>query len=204
MNISWHFDIPGGKGSGFRNVTSEEADVEEGDSRVFRVQCVRGEMDARATQVSANIENIRSDDVFILSTTTEVLVWKGSASNTEEAVEGERLAGKLYPDLALTVVEEGEEPTQFWNIIGAEPGSEIAASDLVTGPMLSPRLFHVTAKRAFEISNFKREDLVGDDVMLLDSGDEVYLWVGEDSEAEEASRGLDLAKQYLDADPTPR
>ena len=48
------------------------------------------------------------------------------------------------------------------------------------------------------------QDLVGDDVMLLDSGDEVYLWVGEDSEAEEASRGLDLAKQYLEADPTPR
>ena len=45
---------------------------------------------------------------------------------------------------------------------------------------------------------------MGEDVMLLDSGDEVYLWIGEDSEAEEASRGRDLAKQYLEADPTPR
>ena len=45
---------------------------------------------------------------------------------------------------------------------------------------------------------------MGDDVMLLDSGDEVYLWIGEDSEAAEVSRGLDLAKQYLDADPTQR
>ena len=45
---------------------------------------------------------------------------------------------------------------------------------------------------------------MGDDVMLLDSGDEVYLWIGEDSEAEEASRGRDLAKQYLTADPTSR
>ena len=48
------------------------------------------------------------------------------------------------------------------------------------------------------------KDLVGDDVMLLDSGDEVYLWIGEESDAEEATRGQDLAKQYLDADPTQR
>ena len=40
--------------------------------------------------------------------------------------------------------------------------------------------------------------------MLLDSGDEVYLWVGEESDPVEVSRGLDLAKQYLEADPTPR
>ena len=145
----------GGMRSGFRNV-SEEADVEKGD-RMFRVQCVRGEMDARATQVSANIDNIKSDDVFILSTHCEVLVWKGSGSNAEEAVEGERLARKLYPDLPMTVVQQGEEPTQFWSCIGAEPGAQIGDQDLVTGPMLSPRLFHVTAKRAWEISHFKRE-----------------------------------------------
>ena len=48
------------------------------------------------------------------------------------------------------------------------------------------------------------KDLVGDDVMLLDSGDEVYLWIGEESDPEEASRARELAKQYLDADPTPR
>ena len=40
--------------------------------------------------------------------------------------------------------------------------------------------------------------------MLLDSGDEVYLWIGEESDPEEAIRGRDLAKQYLDADPTQR
>ena len=147
----------GGKGSGFRNVSSAEDGGEEGDSRVFRVQCVRGEMDARATQVSATIDNIKSDDVFILSSSSEVLVWKGSASNAEEAVEGERLAGKLYPDLPVSVVQQGEEPTLFWRIIGAEPGTEIPDQGELTGPMLSPRLFHVTAKRAWEISHFKRE-----------------------------------------------
>ena len=149
--------MTGGKKSGFRNASSEESGGELGDSRVFRVQCVRGELDARATQVSASLANIRSDDVFILSTKSEVLVWKGSASNAEESAEGKRLAGKLYPDLALSVVQQGQEPPLFWTILGAKPGSKIPDDPALTGPMLSARLFHITAKRAFEISDFKRE-----------------------------------------------
>ena len=222
LENSSYLNMPGGKKSGFRNASSAESGGEAGDSRVFRVQCVRGEQDARATQVSPSIANMRSDDVFILSSRSEVLVWKGSSSNAAESVEGERLAAKLYPDLPRSVVQQGQEPSLFWSILGAEPGTEIADSEALNAPVLSSRLFHVTAKRAFEISDFKRDvsltfkqnqllhllssvkDLVGDDVMLLDSGDEVYLWIGEESEPEEVTRGQDLAKQYLNADPTQR
>ena len=48
------------------------------------------------------------------------------------------------------------------------------------------------------------KDLVDDDVMFLDSGDEVYIWIGKDSEPEETSQALSLAKKYLDSDPTER
>ena len=40
--------------------------------------------------------------------------------------------------------------------------------------------------------------------MILDSGEEVYVWEGAESDAEEKVRGLDMAKKYLDADPTSR
>ena len=77
-------------------------------------------------------------------------------------------------------------------------------------------------KRLFEISDFKKDvglrvsmsvrtswliasqSLIGDDVMILDSGEEVYVWEGAESDAEEKVRGLDMAKKYLDADPTSR
>jgi len=195
--------LKGGKQSGFRNVSSDEAG-DAGPNRVFRVQCVRGEMDARATQVTPSLDSISTDDVFILYSGAEVIIWFGATSNAEEATEAGRLASKLYPDITANVVQQGEEPAQFWTILGAEAGAEITNTDNVSGPVLSPRLFHVTARRAWEISHFKRSDLVVDDVMLLDSGDEVYLWLGEESDQEEANRGRDLAKQYLDADPTPR
>ena len=40
--------------------------------------------------------------------------------------------------------------------------------------------------------------------MILDSGEEVYVWAGAESDAEEKVRGQDMAKKYLDADPTSR
>ena len=55
----------------------------------------------------------------------------------------------------------------------------------------------------FWISNIFK-DLVSDDVMILDAGDEVYVWIGEEADEEEKINGLAMAKKYLDTDPTPR
>jgi len=195
--------LKGGKESGFRNKSGGDEEDSQ-TSRVFRVQSVLGELDARATEITPSLDNINSSDVFILYSGSSVIIWNGANSNAEEAKEAVRLADQLFPEIAGTVVQQGEEPEEFWTILGAEAGSEIGDTDGVSAPILSPRLFHVTARRAWEISNFRRSDLVGDDVMLLDSGDEVYLWIGEESDPEEAIRGRDLAKQYLDADPTQR
>ena len=40
--------------------------------------------------------------------------------------------------------------------------------------------------------------------MILDSGDELYVWVGSDSTLEERKVAQDLATSYLDKDPTDR
>ena len=55
-----------------------------------------------------------------------------------------------------------------------------------------------------EIQDFDKSDLVSDDVMILDSGDELYVWVGNDSVAEEKEKALELAGKYLARDPTDR
>ena len=131
---------------------SEESEA----SRVFRVQSVRGELDARATQITPSLDNINSHDVFIIYSGTGLIIWNGANSDGEEAKEAVRLAQQLYPDLTAAVVQQGEEPEEFWTILGAEPGSEIGDTDGVNAPILSPRLFHVTARRAWEIFNFRR------------------------------------------------
>ena len=40
--------------------------------------------------------------------------------------------------------------------------------------------------------------------MVLDAGDELYVWIGKDSDANEKEKGLEMAKKYIDADPTSR
>lgn len=42
--------------------------------------------------------------------------------------------------------------------------------------------------------HFEQADLDFEDVMLMDTGDEIYLWVGSGASAEENGRILDIAK----------
>ena len=76
---------------------------------------------------------------------------------------------------------------------------------------MEPRLFHCRMTmpgsgkmRAVEINSFEQADLVPDDVMILDSGAEIYVWVGKDADEEEKHAGIKMAKEYLEKDPTDR
>ena len=46
--------------------------------------------------------------------------------------------------------------------------------------------------------------MVSDDVMILDAGEEVYVWIGQEADEEEKVKGLKMAQNYLDTDPTMR
>jgi len=196
----------GGKASGFNNVHDRDEYDEDG-VRMFRVRCASGESDARATQVDENASSLDSSDVFILETPSKTWIWSGQACVEEEVEQAVRLAGVVSPGREVSQIKEGEEDDEFWETLGGK--AEYNTSDDINKPILLPRLFHVVARpsgsiRAFEIFNFEQTDLVDDDVMFLDSGDEVYIWIGKDSTPEETGQALDLAKKYLDADPTER
>jgi len=197
--------INGGKGSGFRN--SSQADEEDDSSvKLFQVQTATGQDDSRAIQVDPAEDGVISDDVYILSSSGSVIIWGGEEREEmqEETDQAIRIAGNLFPGVEPTVTKMGDDgEEQFWSTLGLS-SSDVKMVDDFNKPSLEPRLFHITEKRAFEIFNFKPSDLVTDDVMILDAGDEVYVWVGSESDENEKVRGVDMAKKYLDADPTTR
>lgn len=45
-----------------------------------------------------------------------------------------------------------------------------------------------------EISEFCQEDMNEDDVMVLDGGDEIYVWIGNTASPEEKQQSLEMAK----------
>ena len=55
-----------------------------------------------------------------------------------------------------------------------------------------------------EVLNFTQVDLVTDDVMLLDTGDTMFAWLGIDANKVERNAVLVTAKDYLLSDPSGR
>jgi gelsolin len=75
------------------------------------------------------------------------------------------------------------------------------SSWLLGAPFLEPRLFHCTIRsngkfKVEEISNFEQDDLDPDDIMVLDGGDEVYVWIGQGSTDEEKAKSNEMAKVW--------
>jgi len=197
----------GGKGSGFNN-TRERDEYDEDGTRMFRVRGAGPDgVDSRAVQVAEEAASLASDDVFILETPNDTWIWCGEHSSPGELEQATRLASLVVPDKELSTIQEGGESDDFWSALGGK--TEYSKGTNMDKPILSPRLFHVVilpsgASRAVEIRNFEQTDLVDDDMMILDSGAELYVWVGNDATQEERKTALELAKAYLDKDPTDR
>ncbi|KAI2581710.1 FLII actin remodeling protein, partial [Homo sapiens] len=98
------------------------------------------------------------------------------------------LEAKLAEDILNTmfdtsyskqVINEGEEPENFfWVGIGAQKPYDDDAEY-----MKHTRLFRCSNEKGYfavteKCSDFCQDDLADDDIMLLDNGQEVYMWVG--------------------------
>ena len=55
-----------------------------------------------------------------------------------------------------------------------------------------------------EVLNFTQVDLVPEDVMLLDTGESLFVWLGYESSKSERTEVLVTAKDYLLSDPSER
>lgn len=103
------------------------------------------------------------------------------------------------PDVQF--IQENEEPDEFWTALGGV-GEYDREVDGPGAPFLEPRLFHcrILANgklRVQEIADFEQSDLDVDDNMVLDGGDEVYVWEGVGSTDEEKEKSIEMAKVIL-------
>jgi hypothetical protein len=55
-----------------------------------------------------------------------------------------------------------------------------------------------------EVLNFTQADLVTEDVMLLDSGENLFVWLGSNSNKAERDAAVVTARDYLVSDPSER
>ncbi|KAI5081901.1 hypothetical protein GOP47_0001644 [Adiantum capillus-veneris] len=150
---------------------------------------------------------LESKKCFVLDCGTEVFVWSGRMTSLEErkaayAAAEELLTAQNRPKHThITRVIEGSETSPFranFDLGGDSVGSEDGRSKVA----VHPRLFACSIVRgkleAIEVFNFTQNDLLSEDVMVLDTYDEVFVWIGENADVKEKQQALDMGQKYAE------
>ncbi|OWK16918.1 AVIL [Cervus elaphus hippelaphus] len=172
---------------------------------IFEIQG-HDKSNTKAVEVPAFTSSLNSNDVFLLRTQAEHYLWFGKGSSGDERAMAKELAGLLCEGVENTVAE-GQEPAEFWDLLG---GKTPYASDKRLQEILEvqSRLFECSNKTGrftvTEITDFTQDDLSPGDVMLLDTWDQVFLWVGAEANAAEKRGALTAAQEYLHTHPSGR
>lgn len=180
-------------------------DVEAGDTYMLQVHG-RTPMTTYATQVALAVSSLNCNDCFVVVTPTGNTVWMGKGSTGDEREMARIIA--FGSDKDPEIVYEGQEKAAFWSLVGGKGPYVDERVFKGAGEAMTPRLFHGSnASGSFkveEILNFTQMDLVTEDVMLLDVGETLFVWLGLYSNRSERDSAVVTARDYLLSDPSGR
>ncbi|XP_045482618.1 gelsolin [Harmonia axyridis] len=157
-----------------------------------------------------------TNDCFILDTVdSNIFVWIGKKCNSNEKTNAMKIAEsylntKSYPPWVNVqrIVEEAE-PTAFTQYFKTWQGQRQIRGRLVRDASTEEaegweaRLLHASIRGntnqfcVEQIFDFEQDDLNPDDIMILDVGTKVYIWIGEGASVQEKSKCEDLVTDYL-------
>ncbi|KAK9529182.1 hypothetical protein VZT92_013295 [Zoarces viviparus] len=165
----------------------------------------------KAIELPALATSLNSNDVFLLKSQSGIHLWCGKGSSGDEramAKEVSSVIGQNSRQLSEEIVAEGQEPIEFWELLG---GKAPYASDKRLQQTVSdhqPRLFECSNKTGrfivTEVTQFTQDDLNEDDVMLLDIWDQVILWIGKETNEVERKESVVTSQEYLRTHPGAR
>ncbi|XP_077932316.1 advillin isoform X1 [Halichoerus grypus] len=191
----------------FEGGTSRKGNAEPNPPvRLFQIQG-NDKSNTKAVEVPALASSLNSSDAFLLRSQAENYLWYGKGSSGDERAMAKELASLLCEGTEDTVAE-GQEPAEFWDLLG---GKTAYANDKRLQQEIldvQPRLFECSNKTGrfvvTEITDFTQDDLNPGDVMLLDTWDQVFLWIGAEANATEKESALATAQEYLHTHPSGR
>ncbi len=204
----------GGVDSGFKNhqqgtstssssssSSSVNAAVGADGVRLYHVKGTNS-VNTRAVEVLPVAASLNSGDVFLASSKNDgiLYIWYGQYANQDERKYGLAISSLVSNGLKTVEINEGSETPEFWAALGGE--TEYVKDQPAETAAVEPRLFHcsnVSGKfRVVEVPNFTQDDLINDDVMLLDTYNEVFVWIGSESNREEKEQSKTLALDFIE------
>ncbi|BHF73299.1 hypothetical protein SprV_0401638000 [Sparganum proliferum] len=128
----------------------------------------------------------------------QVYIWVGDHAHEGDEPLLEAICHQIYSATKTEVlsISEGGENEAFWNALGGK-----RSYDKNADYMNYARLFRLSNDAGYfsaseKCADFCQDDLINDDVMMLDTGDQVYLWLGKRTSDVEVKLSLQAAKLY--------
>jgi len=196
--------LEGGVDSGFKHVEPEKYRP--------RLLHLKGKKKVRVTEVELSHKSLNSGDVFILDGGLKLYQWNGSKSGPQEKMKGAQLSRALADERKglprVSVFEEsGKDLADFWTALGGQgavKSAEEGGDDSEHEKASEKRLFQLSDatgslsfKEVGKGAAVKRSLLDPNDVFVLDTGAEVFAWIGKGASVGEKKKAMQFAQEYL-------
>lgn len=136
----------------------------------------------------------------VYETDSKIYLWIGDKACPHEIKIAKEIAQEKLKlgcrNLNVVCVQEGEEPPEFWESLGGKKEYDYDADY-----MKHIRLFRCSNDMGYfsiseKCSDFCQDDLSDDDIMILDNGLQVFLWIGPNSSEVEVKLAYKSAQVY--------
>jgi len=192
--------MDGGVETGFKHVEPEKY-----RPRLLHVKGTKTSV--RVMEVPLTRDSMNCGDVFILDLGLQIYQFNGRKSGPFERSKAASVVRALGDERqgkpAVEVYEEGMKVPHFWKHLGGEGTLKEATDDNVglNAEKVLFRLSDASGKLEFKEvgrgKNVKKNLLDSSDVFILDTGAEVYAWIGRKASVQEKQKALSFAQQYL-------
>nr|KAG5706033.1 hypothetical protein BaRGS_028142 [Batillaria attramentaria] len=195
----------GGADTGFRHVAPEQF-----KPRLLQITA-RSRQQAQAKEVAVKRSKITSDDVFILVTSDKLYQFNGKSCNKDEKYKAcgvmRELSSQRPKTEQIIVDEEENDDTlrEFWEAVDAadqlvddDDEDEYADNDKETR-RVDPKLVRLSdSGGSLQFSEVKSgdigmKDFKAQDVFLLHTSKELFVWIGGRTSENEKSNGIPYA-----------
>jgi gelsolin len=172
--------------------------------KLLHIRKIKNNVRIMETPLSCN--SLNSGDCFILDAGLKIFSWNGKDSNSFEKFKTTELAKNLEEKRngapEVFHFSEGEESSEFWEILGGK--NEIKPANIVTDENLT----NLGEKIMFKLSDssgemiltkveFCMEDLDSSEVYIIDLISHLIIWLGSKSSQNEKKNSLSFALQYI-------
>ncbi|TYG47981.1 hypothetical protein E1A91_D11G376200v1 [Gossypium mustelinum] len=196
--------LKGGLSAGYKKSIADKGLTDE-TNKADRVALFRisgtSTHNNKVLQVDAVATSLNSAECFLLKSGSSIYLWHGNQSTRKQEQLAAKVAAFLEPGVALKRAREGKESNTFWLALGGKKSytSEIESSETIRDPHLFT--FSLNKKGKFEVEevyNFSQDDLLTEDILILDTRAEVFVWVGQCVNVKEKENVFKIGQEYID------